>query len=225
MGIFRRLNTVLKSNLNALVDKAEDPEKLISQTVTDMEAETKKARRELVSTLGAAKRLVKKHQDLENEAQQWEDKAVLALREGNEDLAREALRRKAKASKQAEEAKRQANQQESAAEEMKSTLERIEAKLEDLKERKGSLASQVSRARQGSADEAGGQSRFGSSTFDDLERMGGRVDQLDAEVEAHDVLRDDKQAEVDAKFRKLERGSEQDAVEDELSSLKKKLGG
>ena len=65
MGCVNRLNTVLKSNLNALVDQAEDPEKLIAQTVLDMRAEMKKAKRELVQTLGAAKRLEKEAGDLE----------------------------------------------------------------------------------------------------------------------------------------------------------------
>ena len=77
MGIFSRMNRVIKSNLNSLVDKAEDPEKLIGQTILDMEAELKKAKKELVQTLGTAKRLVKKAKEHEEEALRWEEKAVL----------------------------------------------------------------------------------------------------------------------------------------------------
>ena len=71
MGMFDRLNNVLKSNLNALVDQAEDPEKLISQTISNMETEVKKARRELVTALGAAKRLEKKRDEHLEEATDW----------------------------------------------------------------------------------------------------------------------------------------------------------
>ncbi len=226
MGIFSRLNTVIKSNLNSLVDKAEDPEKLIGQTVTDMQAEVKKARRELVTTLGTAKRLDKKKQELAEEAHRWEDKATLALKQDDEDLAREALRRKMKALRDAEAAGQQAATQAAAANQMKDTLDRIEHKIEDLKARKGTLAAQVRRAREAPSAEAsvGGGSRYGSETFDDLERMSGRIDQLEAEVEASQVLDDPKRADVDAKFRALERGHEGGEVEDQLAALKNKLG-
>jgi phage shock protein A len=60
MGIFNRLNRVIKSNLNALIDQAEDPEKLIGQTVSDMKSALSRARKELVEALGSAKRLEKK---------------------------------------------------------------------------------------------------------------------------------------------------------------------
>ncbi|MCA9580015.1 MAG: hypothetical protein KC668_31520, partial [Myxococcales bacterium] len=93
---------------------------------------------------------------------------------------------------------------------------------EDLKARKSALAQQVRRARDVPGVEAGG-SRFGSGTFDELERMSGRIDQLDAEVEAHSVLEDPSRAEVDAKFRRLERGSGDAAIEDELAALKSRL--
>ena len=228
MGIFSRLNTVIKSNLNALVDKAEDPEKLIGQTISEMESEMKKAKRELVTTLGAAKRLKRKADELAEEAEKWEQKAVLALRQGDDELAREALRRKARTLKEFDQVSGQASQQLRAAEEMKATLERVEDKVSDLKARKTTLAGQVRRAREEPGVEAGGggtTSRFGSETFDELERMAGRIDQLDAEVEAHSVIDDPSRADLDAKFRELEKGAGDSAVDDELSALKKKLGG
>jgi len=224
VGIFSRMNRVIKSNLNSLVDKAEDPEKLIGQTVMDMEAEVKRAKKELVGTLGTAKRLLKKAKEHEEEATSWEDKAMLALKSGDEDLAREALRRKARARKQADDAKSQAAGAENAAHEMKSQLEAIDSKIEELKARKGTLAAQVRRAREEPATEAGGR-RFQSETFDELDRMTSRIDQLESEVEAANVLDDPKRAEVEARFRELERGAGSTEVEDELSALKKKLEG
>lgn len=224
MGIFSRMNRVIKSNLNSLVDRAEDPEKLIGQTVVDMEAELKRARKDLVSTLGTAKRLVKKAQEHEEEAAGWEEKAVLALRQGDDDLAREALRRKGRSLRQAQDAKDQAVSAEAASDEMKSTLDQIEAKIEELKNRKGTLAAQVRRARD-EPGAAGGGGQFRSESLEELEKMTGRIDQLEAEVEAANVLDDPKRHQVDAKFRALEKKVGSTAVDDELSSLKKKLEG
>jgi phage shock protein A len=225
MGMFRRLNTVLRSNLSALLDRAEDPEKLIAQTALDMRGELKTARRELVSALGTAKRLAKEREDLLEEARRWEERATLALREGDEDLAREALRQRARAQRQADEVGARASRQEAAADEMRVALERVEQRIGDLESRGHTLAAEVRRARQAGTREAAPGARFGSQTFDDLERMGSRIDQLEAEVEAADVLDDTRRAEVARRFRELEREAEADGVEDQLAELKKKLDG
>ncbi len=220
MGIFSRFNRVLKSNLNSMLDNAEDPAKLIDQTIIEMESELKNAKKELVSTLGSAKRLEKKRKELDEEVTRWEDKAVLALKSGDEELAREALKMKQRASRQVEEAGRQASEQEHAAFQMKDTLEEIEQKLEDLKARKSTLAAKVRRARQGPDDDnlsgAGG-------ALGDLERLTGRIDSLEAEVEAHDVLDDADTRDVNARFRALEKAQGTTQVDDELEALKRRL--
>lgn len=220
MGTFSRFNRVLKSNLNSLMDKAEDPAKLIEQTVTEMEAELKNAKKELVQTLGAAKRLEKKRVELEGEVARWEDKAVLALKSGDEGLAREALKMKQKVTRDAEVATDHAAMQEKAAFQMKDTLEEIEQKIDDLKARKSTLAAKVRRARTSPGDDsitgAGG-------AIGDLERLSGRIDQLESEVEAHDVLDDPDTRHVEARFRELERKSGTSKVDDELEALKRRL--
>lgn len=223
MGMFSRLNRVIKSNLNALVEKAEDPEKLISQTVQDMEAEVKQAKRELVQTLGNAKRLLKDAKEHEEEVQRWEDKAVLALEVEDDELAKEALRRKHRARSRADDVRQQAYGAEQAAADMKDALDSIERKIEDLKARKSTLAQQVRRAREAGAGTPGESDSLGSDTFDELRRMTGRIDQMEAEVEAANVLDDPKRAEVEARFRRLERDNRGDALDDELASLKAKL--
>lgn len=224
MGIFSRLNRVIKSNLNALVDQAEDPDKMLGQTVSDMKAALQRARKELIAAMGSAKRLEKKENDLEQEADDWERKAILALERGDEDLAREALRRKARASREARNVRERAAEQATAADAMKAQLERIERKLDDLKARQKTLAAQIRRARSQQPDSAGGAGdRLGGGAFSDLERMADQIDQLDAEVEAHEVLEDPKRAELDARFRSLESEEGEDEVEDELAALKAKL--
>lgn len=226
MGIFSRLNRVIKSNLNALVDQAEDPDKMIGQTVADMKSALQRARTELIEALGSAKRLEKKQSELEREAADWERKAVLALEREDEDLAREALRRKARASREARHVRERAAEQTTTADAMKEQLERIEKKLDDLKARQKTLAAQVRQARTQQLDvsrPAG--DRLGGGAFSDLERMADQIDQLDAEVEAHHVLEDPKRTELDARFKALESEEGGDEVEDELAALKAKLRG
>jgi phage shock protein A len=226
MGIFSRLNRVIKSNLNALIDQAEDPDKMIGQTVTDMKSALKRARKDLIEALGSAKRLDKKERDLEQEAVDWEQKAILALEQDDDDLAREALRRKARAHRDAKNVRAQAAAQATAADAMKAQLERIEDKLDDLKARHKTLAAQVRQARTQQPDPAlTSGDRLGGGAFADLERMADQIDQLDAEVEAHELLDDPKRAAMDARFRALGSEEGEDDVDDELAALKSKLGG
>ena len=221
MGIFDRFNSVLKSNLNSMVDRAEDPGKLLDQTVIDMEAELKRSKGDLVTQLGTSKRLQKKADEAKEELDGWENKAVLALRAGDEQLAREALRMKQKAKQNYENLLRQADGAATAAERLQQALEQAEQRVEDLKARKATLAVQVRQARDSRA--AGG--GFATGTLGDLDRLTGRIDQLESEVEVSSVLDDPERARVDAKFRELERKSGGSVVEDELAALKRKLEG
>lgn len=223
MGIFDRFNRVLKSNLNSLVDRAEDPGKLLDQTVTDMENELSRSKKDLITQLGTAKRLEKKVVEHEDEVRGWEDKAVLALRAGDEALAREALKMKQKAKATVENVQKQADAAMRSARELQTTLEQIEEKIADLKARKGTLAAQVRQAREVGVRASGG--RFGSESLDGLDQLAGRIDQLEAEVEAANVLEDPDRAAVERRFRELEKRSGGAVVDDELAALKRKLGG
>lgn len=222
MGIFDRMDRVIRSNLNSLLDSTEDPAKMIDQTIIDMQSELKKAKRELIETLGSAKRLVKEAREQEEEAGSWEKKAVLALEQGDETLAREALKRKKSVSRKVDDTIGLAHEAESRAADMKDMIERVERKIEELRVRKASFAGDVKRARSATGSSDG---VFRSATFSELDRMTNRLDQLEAEVEAHDLLEDDarQKAELDAKFRKLEKETGDVEVEDELASLKEKL--
>jgi phage shock protein A len=226
MGIFSRLNRVIKSNLNALIDQAEDPDKMIGQTVADMKSGLARARKELVEAMGSAKRLANKERDLLEEAADWERKAVLALETEDEDLAREALRRKVRTSKEAALVRARAAEQATAADAMRTQLERIEEKLDDLKARQKTLAAQVRQARTQPVSSDGPLGdKLGGGAFSDLERMADQIDQLDAEVEANDLLDDPKRAQLEARFQELEVDQGDDDIEDELATLKAKLDG
>ena len=149
-----------------------------------------------------------------------ERKAVVALEQDDEDLAREALRRKARTLKEAQNVRARAAEHATTAEAMKAQLERIEEKLDDLKTRQKTQA----RTEPRTAGSAAGE-RLGGGAFSELERMADHIDQLDAEVEAHELLGDPKRAELDARFRALESERGDEGIEDELAALKAKLGG
>jgi len=172
--------------------------------------------------MGTAKRLDKRAAELRDEAAQWERKAVLALEQSDEDLAREALRLKARALAEAERTQGRVAEQERAAEAMKHQLGRIESQLDDLKARQKTLAAQIREARK---EPKSGQvsEKLGGGAFSDLERMADQIDQLDAEVEAHHLLEDPKRADLDARFDALEHERGDDGIEDELAALKAKL--
>ncbi len=218
MSMFERFQRVVKSNLNSLADQAEDPGKVLDQLVLDLEAELRRSKQDRITQLGTAKRLEKKAEEHAQELQEWEDKAVLALRAGDEGLARDALKMKQKVKASHEGARRQAEAAASAVAQLADAITQAEVKLEDLKARKGTLAAQVRRAR--STGVAGAPSGAGLSG---LEALTGRIDQLEGEIEAAGVLDDPDRARVDARFRELERTSGGGVVEDELAALKRKL--
>jgi phage shock protein A len=223
MGILDRLGRSLKANLNSVIDKAEDPAKMITQTIEDMQDELKKARQEVVQALASEKQLSRKTADLVTESEGWERKAMMALEHGDEELAREALKRKKKAEGDAVETDKLRGQQEGYVSELRASIEMLERKVEELKARKGALAAQVSRARTGPSTEAFGESGPASPALSRLREMQGKIEDMEAEVEAHNILDDPKRAEVEAKFRKLERGETKDQLDDELAALKKRL--
>jgi phage shock protein A len=224
MGVLSRLNGVIRASLNALLDGAEDPEALIADTVQSMRTELRRAREDLVTTSGTARRLDKEAAELEKEATSWEERALLALRGGDEGLARDALRQKARCAKQASETRARAQTTATTADEMKDALERLSKKADDLEARRAALAGELRRARTPAAAAPGEPRTLGSPALDELERMAGRIDRLDAEVEAHAVVDDGaKKSELDAKFRDLEKRTQSADVEDALAALKRKL--
>src|SRR5438128_1515381 len=94
MGIFSRLAQLIKSNLNDLISKSEDPEKMLNQVVLDMNNQLVEAKKQVAASIADEKRLAKQYEQEMAHAAEWERRAMMALRAGNEDLATEALQRK-----------------------------------------------------------------------------------------------------------------------------------
>jgi phage shock protein A len=228
MGIFDRMGKVIQSNLNALLDKAEDDKKLVELNLDEMDEQIKAGHKEVISALGADKQLSKKCDDLRADVQRWDRRAELALKSGDEALAREALKQKKRATGELEVTDRARGEQQAAALKMKEDLERMKQKLSELKMKRGTLVARANQARSGSGAENLG-ARGGSNAFDNFRRMEEKIEGREAEgaamAEVEEAIgKGPKNEDLEAKFRALEKsGAGPSDIDDELAALKKRI--
>ena len=234
MGIFDRMGKVIQSNLNGLLDKAEDDKKLIELNLDEMDGQIKAGHQEVVQAIAAEKQLRKKADDLRADVDRWDKRAELALKSGDEALAREALKQKKRISGELESVDKARAEQRDAALRMKDELERMKEKLSQLKMRKGTLLARASQARSGAGSEQLG-TKGGTSAFQNFRRMEEKIEGREAEgaamAEVEEALGKGERADdLESKFRDLERlvgkgadGEATSAIDDELAALKKRI--
>jgi phage shock protein A len=218
MSILDRLSTLVKSNLNDLIDQMQDPGKEIDQLIRDMDDSTRQARAEVAGAMAEEKRLAKQAEDLVAEAKSWEERATRAVQANDDALAKEALRRKAQKEADRMELEKAAAEQRAHVEELLAGLRALELRVKDVKLRQGTLREKARAAK--------GQSSVSSNTsaFSDFERMSGKIDALEAEAGLTDELAGRTAAQV-ATEKKLEQLGEDKQLDDALAALKKKLSG
>lgn len=233
MGIFDRMGKVISSNFNSLLDKAEDDKKLIELNVEEMGEQLKQARQEVISAVAAEKQLKKKVDELQADVERWDKRAELALKGGDEDLTREALKQKRRVMKEAENAEKARGEARNQALEMKEELDRMDKKLEEVKMRKGTLAARAQQAKAGSGAEGLG-AKSGSSAFNNFRALEEKIEGKEAETaamsEVEDAIGTTERQDLEAKFRDLERGlggkpgkSGDSEVDEDLAALKKRI--
>src|SRR5947209_2786916 len=189
MGIFDRMGKVISSNFNSLLDKAEDDKKILELNVEEMGDQLKSARQEVISAIAAEKQLKKKSEDLAVEADKWDKRAELALKSGDEALAREALKQKRRVTSESEAAEKSRQEARGQALEMKEELERMEKKLEDVKMRKSTIAARAAQAKAGGGAEGLG-AKGGSSAFDNFRKLEDKIEGREAENAAMSEVED-----------------------------------
>jgi len=218
MSILARLSTLVKSNVNDLIDKMQDPAKEIDQLVLDMEDSVRQARGEVAACMAEEKRLVHQSDTLAAEAKTWEEHAAHAVQVGDDALAKEALRRKAQKEADRLETDKAAAEQKVQVENLVAGLRALELRVKDVKLRQGTLREKARAAK--------GQSPVstGTSAFADFERMSGKIDTLEAEAGLADEL-GGTTAAGRASEKKLEKLSEDKSLDDALAALKRKLSG
>jgi phage shock protein A len=197
MGLFSRMKDGIKSRANAAIDKAMDPEKEIELAISELEAQRKKALEELVAYKANAKLMERDVEKHEAKAAEWEKRAMLAIKAGDDDAAREALRQKKAAHAEAEKVKKDRDEAASYALQLNKSRKVFENKLQMLKLRKGTLATQIAAARSGGGDAFGGD----PAVWERFQQAEERIDAQSIESEVDSMLRGE---EADADFdRKL----------------------
>ena len=219
MGLFDRLSRVVRANLNDMVSKAEDPEKVLEQAIIDMQEDLVQLRQAVARAIAAQKRTEQQYNKNQAEANNWQKRAQLALTKGDENLAREALMRKKTNADTAATLKQQLDQQTTQVDTLKRNLIALESKISEAKTKKDMLKA---RAKAAKANEQL-QSTIGSlgtgSAMAAFDRMEEKVMELEASSEAAGELGG---VGLEQQFAQLEAGS---GVDDELEAMKAQIAG
>jgi len=219
MGIFTRFSDIVNSNINAILDKAEDPEKIVRLMIQEMEDTLVEVRSAAARSIADKKDLNRKLEALERELRDWDEKAELAMRKGREDLAKAALVEKSRVTAAAEAIKADYESVDDGLAKLNEDISRLEAKLEDAKARQKSLLARHKTANSRLA----ARRKIHDYKIDDamvrFEQYTRRIDDVEGRVEAYDLgLPKDLKHE----FASLEA---EESVQKEFDDLKRRVSG
>jgi len=224
MGLFDRLSRLLRSNINDLIAKAENPEKMLVQVIEDMRKQLAQAKQEVAVAIADERKLRMQVEDERKQAREWERRARLAVREGRDDLAKQALIRGQEHATNAGELEEQWAKHREETERLKDSLRQLNAKIEEAKRKKNLLVAKQKRAqaqRRIHDTMAGLQDKSAFRAFDQMvekieetERHAIAAAEVTEELEGDDLSRE---------FVMLESDSDAD-VEDRLLALKRDMG-
>jgi phage shock protein A len=217
MGFFERIWRVIRANFNSLISGAEDPEKILEQTVMDMQEDLIQLRQAVAGAIASQKRTERQYHQAETTSEEWYQRAQLALQKGDERLAREALARRKSYQEMANTLKTQIEQHGTIVNQMKDNMRGLESKISEAKAKKDMFIARVRSAKASERlNEVIGNMKSGGS-LNVFERMEEKVMQLEAQS---DAIADLGTSDLEKKFRALESGSDLDV---ELAELKAKM--
>ena len=182
MGFFSRLGSLIKSNLNDLISKAEDPEKMLNQVLVDMKTQLVEAKKQVAVAIGDEKRLKKQWDEQVAQAKDWERKAMLAVQAGDDELAKEALFRQKEHEDLATQFEQQWTTQKDAVDKLKVQLRILTNKIEEAKRKRNILIARQKRAEAQRAIQSTMAGLSDTSAFDTFDRMAQKIDQLEAKI-------------------------------------------
>lgn len=218
-GIFSRMADIIKANIHDLLNRAEDPEKMIRQMILEMEEAVNKATASVGTAVANEKRLERQYYERLDQIESWQRKAELAVEAGEEDLARRALERKAAITEACQDLEAALQESQRTSSQLKQQLVQLKAKLDEARTRQGALIARR-RAAEARKQIAKGLSGVGEDAFSSFERFRRHVEEEEAQADAHQEVAGTEPSLDDA-FGKLER---KQTVDEELQALKKKLG-
>jgi phage shock protein A len=220
MGIFKRLSDVVKANINDLISKSENPEKMLNQMLIDMNEHLIESKKGVASSIADEKRLERQMKENLSKAKEWENKAMIALKAGKEDLAKQALLRKQEYTNYHNELKPQWEAQHAAVTKLKDSLRALQQKIEEASRKKNILIARAKRADTTKKIQQTMGSMKNNNAFDVFDRMSEKVDKLESEADALAELEDmSADGDLEAQFKELESsGSSADLLLEELKA-------
>lgn len=213
MTIFERISRLLRSNVSDMIDKAEDPEKIVKHAVEELNTNLLEVKTQVASAIATEKQLFSKHKKLQEEADLWQGRAELAVDRGEDDLAREALKRKNTAAQAAASYQTQWEEAKKQVAILKDNLVKLESKVSEMNTRKDLV---ISRARRASAEEriqATLARTDGNKALSAFDRMEAKIEEKESRAAAFAELGSDS---LEDRFAAL--GAP--VVDDELAALK-----
>jgi phage shock protein A len=219
MGFFDRLSRLIRANANAAVGAMEDPAKILDQSVADMQADLVKLRQAVATAIASQKRIQNQAEQAEAQAATWYERAELALKKGEEDLAREALGRRKTCTDTATALGTQLQSQAGQVDQLKKSLVQLESKIAEAKTKKDMLKARAQAAQAQEQLQSAVGSLGTNSSMAAFEQMEEKVQALEARSQAAAELAG---ADLESQFAALEGSPD---VDDELAALKGKLAG
>ena len=219
MSVFERIGDLVKANINDLIDKAEDPEKMVKQIILDMDKELVKSTQALGKAMASERQIKKQYEDASAKSKSWEDKAKIALTAGDQELAKKALSEKVKVDEQAIQFKTMYDTISAQTETIRTQVEALKGKLNEAKSRQAMLIarSQMADTQKDLSKSLGGMGS--SNAFAKMDKMEEKIQRKEAEADAFAEISGSIPEEDP--FKKLESDS---AVDAELARLMAEMG-
>lgn len=218
MTILGRIRDLISANVNAMLDQAEDPEKMANEYLRQLTNELYEVRTSVAAAMADETKLEQRRMAANAEMNQWQIKAEAALRANDEELAKAALARKVQAQKLAEQYQAQESAQEEQVNAMQEALVQLETRIAEVKAKKELIIAKKNRAQTQEALQRTAQRMGQITALDKLDQLEERVDDRLARADAMSKL---EQGSLEARFQDLEKDAE---VDSELAELKRKLG-
>lgn len=218
MSIFDRVRDLISANINAMLDAAEDPEKMAEEYLRQLNTELYEVKTNVASAMADATKLNNKEAQYLAETDQWASKAEAALRANDEGLAKAALARKVQSQKLAQQYTQQSDAQDQQVEQLQQALVQLETRIAETRAKKELIIAKKNRAQTQAAMQRMARGLGNVGALDKLDQLEERVDDELARADAMAKL---ESGTLESKFRDLERDQE---IDSELAELKRKLG-
>ncbi len=218
MGVFDRMSQILRANINDLLSRAEDPEKMLNQILRDMEDSVERGQAQVAEQIAQEKLMQADLETAKRNQDDWGKKAELAVSKGMDDLAREALRRQEDYASQVDLYQKQVDVQHEAVQKLKADLQALENKYDDARRNREMLIARAKRAATQQHITTASTKLSAVDYSSELNRMERRIQEQEARVAATEELH---RTSTEEQFEKL---GHEDEIEQKLAALKQKLG-